>query len=628
MPSRSIQAGFLVFTVFMSEVASTETQSSAQRFEGPAPQDAEFNWEDEFDYSPRQREEMARRYESTLKVVAEQQIVHGTVVSMDDREVVVNIGFKSEGIISITEFRDNPELKVGDTVEVFLETIENKLGQMILSRRTANSMRVWEKINKALEMDEVVTGVVKRRTKGGFVVDVEGIEAFLPGSQIDVKPVRDYDSYVGQRMEFKVVKINQLQHNVVISHKALIEKDLEEQKAVIINNLEKGQVLEGTVKNITSFGVFIDLGGVDGLLHITDISWGRVTNPEEVLALDQKLNIVVLDFDDEKKRISLGLKQLQPHPWEALPAEVHQGARVKGRIVTIADYGVFVEVMPGVEGLVHVSEMSWSTHPKVPSEMFTVGQEIDTVVLNLDMTDRKLSLGIKQLTEDPWLRAGIKYAVGTRHTGTVRNLTNYGIFVELEEGIDGFVHVQDLSWSKKVNHPSEFTQKDAQMEIMVLELDTEAHKLRLGHKQLSEDPWETLESVFPVGAELQGTITKFMDKGAIVELEYGIEGFAATKQLKPAEGQPNLQEGQSYTFNVLEINKDQKKIYLSHTRTWQKATEDEEAQAPAKKAAPKKKTATKEANPSAGADKDTLGDLGALAGLKASLLEEETRQVN
>lgn len=573
----------------------------------------EFNWDEAAGYNKADRERFAKQYESTLTKVNEQQIVKGTVVSLDDREVVVNIGFKSEGIIPITEFRDTPNLKPGDPVEVYLETIENKAGHMVLSRKTANSMRSWEKINAALDQDLVVEGVVKRRTKGGFVVDVEGVEAFLPGSQIDVKPVRDYDSYVGRRMEFKVVKINHQQHNVVISHKALIEKDIEAQKAEIIGNLIKGQVLEGTVKNITSFGVFIDLGGVDGLLHITDISWGRISSPDEVLKLDQKLNVVVLDFDDEKRRISLGLKQLQPHPWENLPATVQIGSKVKGRIVTIADYGVFVEVVPGVEGLVHVSEMSWSQHSKNPSDLFSVGQEIDAVVLTIDTEEKKMSLGMKQLSEDPWHYVQSKYPLNSRHTGIVRNITNFGLFVELEEGVDGLVHIQDLSWSKKINHPSEMVKRDDKLEVVVVELDVENRKLRLGHKQLTEDPWTTFENVFPEGSVHTGTITRLNDKGAAVELPYGIEGFAPIKQLTPDAGKEKFKEGDTAEFSVSEFNKEQRKIVLSHSRTWQ-VTVDE-----AKPKAPKAKAKKESTGTAKDAEKDTLGDHSALAGLKAQM---------
>jgi small subunit ribosomal protein S1 len=535
----------------------------------------EINWDAVDGYSVAERSAWTKKYDSTLMDLTERRIVKGKVISVDDREVIINIGFKSEGIIPISEFRDKNAVKPGDEIEVYLETVENKSGQMIVSRRLANSMRTWERINSALDEDIIMEGIVKRRTKGGFVVDLEGIEAFLPGSQIDVKPIRDYDYYVGQRMEFKVVKINHTQNNVVISHKALIEKDLEAQKTEIINNLEKGQILEGIVKNITNFGVFIDLGGVDGLLHITDISWGRVNDPNEVLHLDQKLNVVVLDFDDEKKRISLGLKQLQPHPWENLPEEIADGKVVKGKVVTITDYGIFIEVMPGVEGLIHVSEMSWSQHLKNPQELFNVGDEVEAKIIQLQPEDRKMSLGIKQLTKDPWEDAESKYAVGSRHIGIVRNITNFGLFVELEEGIDGLIHVHDLSWSKKITHPSEFIQKDEKLEVIVLELDKEGRKLRLGHKQLTEDPWETLESVFPVDSQHAPTITKLTDAGALVELEYGIEGFIPSKMLKVQEGKPDFKEGDTVPSIVIEFNKDARRIVLSHTRTWQAGKEEE-----------------------------------------------------
>jgi len=571
-------------------------------------------WEEPEEYSQAEREQMARKYEQTLTEVEPYQIVKGTVISMDDREVVVNIGFKSEGIVALNEFRDLlPGLKPGDPVEVFLENLENKNGQLVISRRMANSMRAWDKINAALEEDTVVEGTVKRRTKGGFVVELEGVEAFLPGSQIDVKPIRDYDSYVGQKMEFKVVKINHQQNNVVISHKALIEKDLEAQKQVIINNLEKGQVLEGTVKNITNFGVFIDLGGVDDLLHITDISWGRISSPDEVLSLDQKLNVVVLDFDDEKKRISLGLKQLQAHPWDSMAASLEEGATVKGKIVTIADYGVFIEVAPGVEGLIHISEMGWSTHPKNPHDVFQVGQEVEAKVLSLDKEDRKMSLGIKQLSADPWQSVPAKYPIGSQHTVTVTNLTNYGIFVELEDGIDGLIHIQDLSWNK-LNHPSEVTKKGEKIEAVILEMDLDNRKLRLGHKQLTEDPWETLITVFPEGSSHTGTITKLNDKGGVVELEYGVEGFVPKKHLQAEDGKEALKEGDSVPFVVIEFNKDAKRIVLSHAKTW-KEMEDDKPKAGARR---KKKDEDAFVTTGAGS-KDTLGDLSALAKLKESM---------
>jgi small subunit ribosomal protein S1 len=530
-------------------------------------------WDEDEGYSKEEYKRLAQRYEDTLMDYTEKRLVKGSIVSIDDREVVVNIGFKSEGVIPISEFRDVPNLKINDPVEVYLDTIENKSGQMIISRRLANSIRTWERINNALDEDIIMEGTVKRRTKGGFVVDLEGIEAFLPGSQIDVKPIKDYDFYVGQRMEFKVVKINHAQHNVVISHKALIEKDLEAQRAEIINNLDRGQVLEGEVKNITDFGVFIDLGGVDGLLHITDISWGRINSPRDVISDGQRLNVVVLDFDEAKKRISLGLKQLTPHPWDNLDPDMAIGTKVKGKVVTIAEYGIFIEIMPGVEGLIHVSEMSWSQHPKIPAELFAIGQEITAVVLTLDRDERKMSLGIKQLSEEPWKVAAEKYPIASKHTGTVRNITSYGLFVELEEGIDGLIHVGDLSWSRKISHPSEFIQKDEKIEIIVLEIDSDNRRLRLGHKQLTEDPWETLESVFPVGSSHSGTVTKLVDKGtgagAIVELEYGIEGFIPAKHLKAEPGTDDIKEGMTIPCKVIEFNKDTKRIHLSHAKVWQ-----------------------------------------------------------
>ncbi|MCS6905639.1 MAG: 30S ribosomal protein S1 [Bacteroidia bacterium] len=585
-----------------------------------ASQDDNWEWEYEVDYSPEEREKLIKQYEKTLVDYEGHQIVKGRVIAVDDKEVVVNIGFKSEGVIPLSEFRGSP-VKVGDEIDVYLETIENKSGQLVLSRKMANTLRAWERINEAMEKEIVLEGVVKRRTKGGFVVDLDGIEAFLPGSQIDVRPIRDYDMYVGQRMEFKVVKINHAQNNVVISHKALIEKDLEAQKAEIINNLEKGQILEGTVKNITNFGVFIDLGGVDGLLHITDISWGRISNPEEVLSLDQKINVVVLDFDDEKKRISLGLKQLQPHPWDNLPENIEPGAKVKGKVVTIADYGIFIELIPGVEGLIHVSEMSWSQHPKNPYEMFRLGDEVEAVVLTLDKEERKMSLGIKQLTEDPWKHALEKYPVGSRHTGVVRNITNFGLFIELEEGIDGFVHVQDLSWSRKINHPNEFIHKDESLEVIVLEIDEQNRKLRLGHKQLTEDPWETLETVFPVDSLHKASIAKITDKGATVELEYGIEGFLPLRFLK-GESAKELNEGDMLEVRVIEFNKELKKIVLA---PYSKEEEERKAKKQAEKEAEAKEPNIYELP---AVEVGTLGELAELASLKEEFLKAEEAQAS
>jgi small subunit ribosomal protein S1 len=606
----------------MSEELKAELQQSVQTLVANAPSENEMPvWQEPEDYSSEQRKQLESMYANTLSQLATHQIVHGTVIALDDREVVVNIGFKSEGVVPLNEFRDRPDLKVGDKVEVFLETLENKSGQLVLSRRMANSMRAWDRINSALENDEILEGVVKRRTKGGFVVDLEGVEAFLPGSQIDVKPIRDYDNYVGQKMEFKVVKINHQQNNVVISHKVLIEKDLEAQKLEIINNLEKGQVLEGTVKNITSFGAFVDLGGVDGLLHITDISWGRIQNPDEVLHLDQKLNVVVLDFDDDKKRISLGLKQLQAHPWDSVVETLGNGAIIEGKVVTIADYGIFIEVAPGVEGLVHVSEMSWSTHAKNPHELYKVGEIVKAKVLSIDREERKMSLGIKQLTPDPWDFVPTKYSVGTRLNVVVTNITNYGLFVELEDGVDGLIHVQDLSWSKKINHPNEFTQKGEKLEAVVLEMDVENRKLRLGIKQLTEDPWETLETVFPEGSVHKGNVSKINDKGAVIELEYGVEGFVPSKHLKVQDGKEAIKEGDTVELVVIEFSKANKRILLSHTKTW-KEMEDEK---------PKRATGgggggggrgrkdEMVMTSSGSGEKDTLGDLGALAKLKLEM---------
>jgi len=530
--------------------------------------DGEFDWEEaEGGYSREERTRLEQMYRGTLSEVREGTIIPGTVVAMNEKEVILNIGFKSEGIISLSEFRDNPKLKPGDTVDVFLETVEDQDGQLIISRKRAKHMRTWARILRAEDEDVILEGLIKRRTKGGFVVDVDGIEAFLPGSQIDVKPVRDFDAYVGKIMDFKVVKINHPFENVVISHKVLIEKDLEQQRQEILKNLEKGQVLEGTVKNMTHFGVFIDLGGVDGLLHITDISWGRINHPDEVLDLDQKVNVVVLEFDEEKKRISLGMKQLMPHPWDSLAADIVEGSRVKGRVVTVADYGIFVEIMPGVEGLVHMSEMSWSQHLKNPTELFKIGDEVEATVLSIDRDERKMSLGLKQAKDDPWLHAGDRFAPGTRHFGTVRNMTNYGLFVELEEGVDGLVHISDLSWTKKYAHPSDFTKKEDKLEVVVLDIDVENRRLSLGHKQLTEDIWISLEGIYFLGSDHKGTLVNLNDKGGIVELEYGVEGFVPNKHLVGV-GESKLKVGDAYMFRVIEFSKDAKKLVMSHRLTW------------------------------------------------------------
>lgn len=580
----------------------------------------EFNWED-FDtkgfgegYSKEQRAQMEAMYAGTLNEITEKEVIKGVVVGVNDKDVIINIGFKSDGLVPVSEFRDLASVKPGDEVEVFIEEQENALGQLILSRKKAKIVRAWQDIESALENDSVIEGLVKRRTKGGLIVDIYGVEAFLPGSQIDVKPIRDFDIYVGKKMEVKVVKINHANDNVVVSHKVLIEKDLEKQKAEILNNLEKGQVLEGVIKNMTNFGVFIDLGGVDGLLHITDISWGRINHPEEVLQLDQKVQIVVLDFDDDKKRISLGMKQLTAHPWDSLAASLEVGSRVQGKIVNVADYGAFLELAPGVEGLIHVSEMSWSQHLRNPADFVKVGDEIEAVVLTLDKDDRKMSLGIKQLTEDPWTKGDMstKYAVGTKHKGVVRNLTNFGLFLELEEGIDGLVHVSDLSWTKKIKHPSEFVKVGDELEVAVLELDVDNRRLALGHKQLEENPWDTFETVFPVGSIHKCTVNSKNDKGAVLELPYGLEGFATVKNLEKEDGS-QVEVGESLDFRVTEFSKDDKRIVLSHTATFR-----EEAKAAKKSAAPAGKKNDAVEIP-AQAEKSTLGDIDALAELKEKM---------
>jgi len=564
------------------------------------------------------REELTKTYDESLNTVRDKDVIEGTIISLNKREAVVNIGYKSDGIIPMSEFRYNPDIKVGDTVEVFIENQEDKKGQLILSHRKARAARSWDRINEALEKDEVIKGYIKCRTKGCMIVDVFGIEAFLPGSQIDVKPIRDYDIFVGKTMEFKVVKINQEFKNVVVSHKALIEAELEQQKREIIAKLEKGQVLEGSVKNITSYGVFIDLGGVDGLIHITDLSWGRVSHPEEVVQLDQKLNVVILDFDDEKKRIALGLKQLQPHPWDALDANLKVGDKVKGRVVVMADYGAFVEIAPGVEGLIHVSEMSWSQHLRSAQDFLKVGDEVEAVILTLDREDRKMSLGLKQLKNDPWENIETKYPVGSKHTAKVRNFTNFGVFVEIEEGVDGLIHISDLSWTKKVKHPSEFTQIGADIEVQVLEIDKDNRRLSLGHKQLEENPWDVFETVFTVGSIHEGTIIEMVEKGAVIALPYGVEGFATPKHLVKEDGS-KAQVDEKLNFKVIEFNKDSKRIILSHSRIFEDEQKGERAEAPKKPAAARRGAGRREeAAPALTTplEKTTLGDLEALAELK------------
>jgi small subunit ribosomal protein S1 len=591
-----------------------------------------FDW-DKFEsqgfgggYSKDERAEMEKMYDDTLTTVQEQEVVKGTVVGITDRDIILNIGFKSDGLVPVSEFRDLPDLKIGDEVEVFIEDQEDPNGQLILSRKKAKIVSAWAKIYDALENDNILEGVVKRRTKGGLIMDLYGVEAFLPGSQIDVKPIRDFDVFVGKKMEVKVVKINAAFDNVVVSHKVLIEKDLEQQRAAILNNLEKGQVLEGVIKNMTNFGVFIDLGGVDGLLHITDISWGRINHPEEVLNLDQKVNVVVLDFDDDKKRISLGMKQLTPHPWDALPADMEVGTRVKGKIVNVADYGAFLELMPGVEGLIHVSEMSWSQHLRNPQDFIKQNDEVEAVVLTLDREERKMSLGIKQLTEDPWTKEDVitKYAVGTKHTGVVRNLTNFGLFLELEEGVDGLVHVSDLSWTKKIKHPSEFVKVGENLDVVVLELDVANRRLALGHKQLEENPWDTFESVFNIGSVHKATVLEKSDRGATLELPYGIEGFTFPKGLAKEDGS-QVEAGETLDFRVTEFSKDDRKIILSHTATYSEADNARIAKA-TKKAAPAAGGEKKEKAPKVQKEvenKSTLGDLDALSALKEKMLGNE-----
>ena len=577
---------------------------------------ADFNW-DEFEngsHAEASKNDLTKAYDETLNKIQEHQVVEGTVISVDKKEVVVNIGYKSDGIIPASEFRYNPDLKPGDKVEVYVENQEDKRGQLVLSHKKARLQKSWENINKALENDEVIQGYIKSRTKGGMIVDVFGIEAFLPGSQIDVHPIRDYDVFVGKTMEFKVVKINQEFRNVVVSHKALIEAELEAQRKEIISHLEKGQILEGTVKNITSYGVFVDLGGVDGLVHITDLSWGRVSDPHEVVTLDQKINVVILDFDEEKKRIALGIKQLTQHPWDSLDPNLKVGDHVKGKVVVMADYGAFVEIQPGVEGLIHVSEMSWSQHLRSAQEFMKVGDEVEAVILTLDRDERKMSLGIKQLKEDPWESIEVKYPVGSKHIAKVRNFTNFGIFVELEEGVDGLIHISDLSWTKKVKHPSEFTSQGSEIEVVVLEIDKENRRLSLGHKQLESNPWDEYEKIYTPGSVHEGKITEAMDKGAVISLAEGGEGFATPKHLVKLDG-TQAQLGEVLPFMVIEFVKDTKRIILSHSRTFEEVKEEPRRQRPAAQSKPKNDAAAIN-NVAAGT---SLGDLGVLADLKKKM---------
>ena len=581
----------------------------------------DFNW-DEYEHgtsSSASKQSLEKAYDETLSKIAEQQVVEGEVISIDKKEVVVNIGYKSDGIIPASEFRYNPDLKVGDKVEVYVENQEDKKGQLVLSHKKARLSKSWERINEAKDNDEVIQGYIKCRTKGGMIVDIFGIEAFLPGSQIDVHPIRDYDEFVGKTMEFKVVKINQEFRNVVVSHKALIEAELEAQKKEIISHLEKGQVLEGTVKNITSYGVFVDLGGVDGLIHITDLSWGRVSDPHEIVQLDQKIKVVILDFDEEKKRIALGLKQLTPHPWDSLDPNLKVGDHVKGKVVVMADYGAFVEIQPGVEGLIHVSEMSWSQHLRSANEFLKVGDEVEAVILSLDREERKMSLGLKQLKEDPWERIEEKYPVGSRHTARVRNFTNFGIFVELEEGVDGLIHISDLSWTKKIKHPSEFTTVGADIDVVVLEIDKENRRLSLGHKQLEPNPWDTYETIYTPGSIHRGKITQMMDKGVVITLNEGGEGFATPKHLVKEDG-TQAQLGEELDFKVIEFVKETKRIILSHSRTYEDVKEEPHA---GRKHNAGKKQETAGINNVAAST--SLGDLNVLAKLKEKMEKDEKK---
>ena len=606
-------------------VAEEKPARKVKKEAAPKAEKEEFDWdsleEGAGGVSDKERGELEALYNDTLNTVSEKEVLQGKVISLNKREVVVDIGYKSDGIVSLNEFRYNPELKVGDEVDVYIESLEDKKGQMILSHKKARATRSWERVNESLENDEIIKGYIKCRTKGGMIVDVFGIEAFLPGSQIDVKPIRDYDVFVGKTMEFKVVKINHEYRNVVVSHKALIEAELEQQKKDIIAKLEKGQVLEGIVKNVTSYGVFMDLGGVDGLIHITDLSWGRISHPSEIVELDQKLNVVILDFDDDKKRIALGLKQLTPHPWDNLDAKLKVGDKVKGKVVVIADYGAFVEIAPGVEGLIHVSEMSWSQHLRSAQDFLSVGDEVEASILTLDREERKMSLGIKQLKEDPWANIDTEYGVGTKHSATVRNFTNFGVFVEITEGVDGLIHISDLSWTKKIKHPSEFTAIGDAIEVVVLDIDKENRRLSLGHKQLEENPWDVFETIFTTDSIHEGTVVELMDKGAVIALPYGVEGFATPRHLVKEDGS-SVKQDEKLDFKVIEFNKSAKRIIVSHSRIYEDAkraaeTETRKSQSRTNKRAMKTVTDNIE--------KTTLGDISELAALKTQMEKEEKK---
>jgi small subunit ribosomal protein S1 len=604
----------------------TPAEPVEAKTENETEETGEFDWESletgQDAYSDKQRSDLEKMYDNTLNTVTEKEVLEGTVIALNKREVVVDIGYKSDGIVSLNEFRYNPELKIGDKVDVYIESLEDKKGQMILSHKKARATRSWDRVNEALEKDEIIKGYIKCRTKGGMIVDVFGIEAFLPGSQIDVKPIRDYDVFVGKSMEFKVVKINHEYRNVVVSHKALIEAELEQQKKEIIAKLEKGQVLEGTVKNITSYGVFMDLGGVDGLIHITDLSWGRINHPTEIVELDQKLNVVILDFDDDKKRIALGLKQLTPHPWDKLDENLKVGDTVKGKVVVLADYGAFVEIAPGVEGLIHVSEMSWSQHLRSAQDFLKVGDEVEAEILTLDREDRKMSLGMKQLKADPWEKIEENYGVGTKHKATVRNFTNFGVFVEIAEGVDGLIHISDLSWTKKIKHPSEFTSIGEEIEAVVLDIDSENRRLSLGHKQLEENPWDVFETIFTTDSVHEGTVVDLMDKGAVVALPYGVEGFATPRHLVKEDGTQAKQD-EKLDFKIIEFNKSAKRIIVSHSRIFEdeKRTEDTAKRKSQSRSA---KKAVKSVNDNI--EKTTLGDISDLAALKTQLEKKEKKE--
>jgi small subunit ribosomal protein S1 len=615
----------------VSEETKTEAVAETVAEEKEVPQKAndeaeEFDWaslEVGLDaYSLKERSNLENMYNNTLNTVSEKEVLEGTVISLNKREVVVDIGYKSDGIVSLNEFRYNPELKIGDKVDVYIESLEDKKGQMILSHKKARATRSWDRVNESLEKDEIIKGYIKCRTKGGMIVDVFGIEAFLPGSQIDVKPIRDYDVFVGKTMEFKVVKINHEYRNVVVSHKALIEAELEQQKKDIIAKLEKGQVLEGTVKNVTSYGVFMDLGGVDGLIHITDLSWGRISHPNEIVELDQKLNVVILDFDDDKKRIALGLKQLTPHPWDKLDETLKIGDTVKGKVVVLADYGAFVEIAPGVEGLIHVSEMSWSQHLRSAQDFLKVGDEVEASILTLDRDERKMSLGIKQLKNDPWENINTLFGVGTKHKATVRNFTNFGVFVEITEGVDGLIHISDLSWTKKIKHPSEFTAVGDEIEVVVLDIDKENRRLSLGHKQLEENPWDVFETIFTADSIHEGTVVELMDKGAVIALPYGVEGFATPRHLVKEDG-TSVKQDEKLDFKVIEFNKSAKRIIVSHSRVYEDAKRAEDnAKRKSQQVRPTKK-ATKTIVDNI--QKTTLGDISELAALKSQMEADEKK---